>query len=257
MAIIEFIAYRGEARGRCAEGRELRCSFSRNPIQTTIREFLAAQKQQKFSYAHVGASRTEPPSGYILDHNRMRLGEGRIVFERAKNAIKQWKMFDMAWLELFWPDTAIEPGSTVALVVSHLGFWSLNAARIVYTVEEERGVLEDTDSPTVRCPTTRKWAKSASPSNFIPAMKASGTTYTLSPARAPLPYGVPLYPGLAEKIRIRFEICDAKSGSRRIGSERLIFWIPAARPPESEFRQKPVPHAWPCKKVQFTNYFGD
>ena len=116
--------------------------FFKKPGQETIREFLAAQKQQKFSYPQVSASRTEPPSGYILDHNRMRLGEGRIVFERAKNAIKQWKMFDMAWLELFWPDTAIEPGSTVALVVSHLGFWSLNAARIVYTVEEERGVLE-------------------------------------------------------------------------------------------------------------------
>jgi len=116
--------------------------FFKKPNPEAIREFLAAQKQQKFSYAHVGASRTEPPSGYILDHNRIQLGEGRIAFERAKNAIKHWKMFDMTWLELFRPDTPIEAGSTVALVVSHLGFWSLNAARIVYTVEEERGTLE-------------------------------------------------------------------------------------------------------------------
>ncbi len=114
----------------------------KKPDPESIREFLSAQKQQKFSYAHVGASRTEPPSGYILDHKRIQLGEGRIAFERAKDAIKQWKMFDMTWLELFWPDTVIEAGSTVALVVSHLGFWSLNAARIVYTVEEERGTLE-------------------------------------------------------------------------------------------------------------------
>ena len=168
MAIIEFIAYRGEARGRCAEGRELRCSFSRNPVKKPVREFLAAQKQQKFSYPQVSASRIEPPSGYILDHNRMRLGEGRIVFEPAKNAIKQWKMFDMAWLELFWPDTAIEPGSTVALVVSHLGFWSLNAARIVYTVEEERGVSEQYGFAYGTLPTTRKWVKSASPVEFHP-----------------------------------------------------------------------------------------
>jgi uncharacterized protein (UPF0548 family) len=114
----------------------------KKPRPDKIREFLSAQKQQHFSYPHVGASRTEPPSGYILDHKRIRLGEGRIAFERAKGAIKQWKMFDMPWLELCWPDTPIEPGSTVALVVSHLGFWSLNAARIVYTVEEERGTLE-------------------------------------------------------------------------------------------------------------------
>jgi uncharacterized protein (UPF0548 family) len=114
----------------------------KKPSPEAVREFLSAQKQQKFSYPHVGASRTEPPDGYILDHKRIQLAEGRIAFERAKDAINRWKMFDMTWLELFLPDTPIEPGSTVALVVSHLGFWSLNAARIVYTVEEARGTLE-------------------------------------------------------------------------------------------------------------------
>ena len=45
-------------------------------------------------------------------------------------------MFDMAWIELCWPDTPIEPGATVAVVVSHLGFWSMNACRIVYVIDE-------------------------------------------------------------------------------------------------------------------------
>jgi uncharacterized protein (UPF0548 family) len=106
------------------------------PSPEAIREFLAAQKHQQFSYGHVGASRTEAPSGYVQDHNRIQLGEGRIVFERARNAIKQWKMFDITWLELFSPDTPIVESATVAIAVSHLGFWSLNAARIVYTIEE-------------------------------------------------------------------------------------------------------------------------
>jgi uncharacterized protein (UPF0548 family) len=116
--------------------------YLKKPAPETIREFLAAQKQQKFSYEHVGASRTQAPSGYVLDHNRIQLGQGRIAFERAKNAIQQWKMFDVAWLELFWSSTPIEEGATVAIVVSHLGFWSLNAARIVYTVDEERSGVE-------------------------------------------------------------------------------------------------------------------
>jgi uncharacterized protein (UPF0548 family) len=116
--------------------------YFRKPDPESIREFLAAQKQQQFSYEHIGASRTAAPSGYVLDHNRIQLGEGRVVFDRAKNAIKQWKMFDMPWLELFWPDTPIEEGATVAIAVSHLGFWSLNAARIVYMVAEECGALE-------------------------------------------------------------------------------------------------------------------
>jgi uncharacterized protein (UPF0548 family) len=115
--------------------------YFRKPNPESIREFLVAEKPQMFSYEHVGASRTEAPSGYVLDHNRIQLGVGRVVFDRAKNAIKQWKMFDMPWLELFWPHTPIEEGATVAIAVSHLGFWSLNAARIVYTIEE-RGPLE-------------------------------------------------------------------------------------------------------------------
>jgi uncharacterized protein (UPF0548 family) len=114
----------------------------KKPDPEMIREFLATQKQQKFSYEPVGASRTETPSGFIVDHNRIQLGEGRAAFERAKNAIYQWKMFDIAWLELFRPSTPIEEGATVAIAVSHLGFWSLNAARIVYTVEEERSEVE-------------------------------------------------------------------------------------------------------------------
>ena len=142
MAISEFIAYRGAARARCDSGNELPMFFVNKPDPERIREFLAAQKSRQFSYTHIGASRTAAPRGYVVDHNRVQLGEGRSAFERAKDAIKQWKTFDIAWLELFWPDTPIEEGATVAIVVSHLGFWSLNAARIVYTVEAERGALE-------------------------------------------------------------------------------------------------------------------
>jgi uncharacterized protein (UPF0548 family) len=110
------------------------------PSSEVIREVLSAQKSSRFSYKHVGASRTEAPSGYVLDHNRIQLGEGPIAFDRAKNAIRQWKMFDISWLQLFSPDTPIVEGATVAIAVSHLGFWSLNAARIVYTVEEHGAV---------------------------------------------------------------------------------------------------------------------
>jgi len=115
--------------------------FLKKPGPERIREILAAQKQQQFSYEHVGASRTEAPKGYVVDHNRIQLGEGRAAFDRAKSAVKQWKMFDIPWIELFWPDTPIEEGATVAVAASHLGFWSLNAARIVYTIDE-RGLLE-------------------------------------------------------------------------------------------------------------------
>src|SRR5271168_4137213 len=106
------------------------------PSADEIRAFLAAQKDQRFSYAHVGASRERSPKGYTVDHNRVRLGAGPEAFERAVKAVREWKMFAMPWVQLSWPDTPIEESATVAVLVKHLGFWSLNAARIVYVLEE-------------------------------------------------------------------------------------------------------------------------
>ncbi|MFZ3332250.1 MAG: DUF1990 domain-containing protein [Candidatus Acidiferrales bacterium] len=106
------------------------------PSPKTVHAFLAAQTHREFSYEQVGASRIAAPAGYIVDHNRVRLGAGRSAFERARDAVKQWKMFDLPWLELCWPNVSIETGATVAVAVHHLGFWSLNACRIVFTIEE-------------------------------------------------------------------------------------------------------------------------
>lgn len=114
--------------------------FLSKPSADTVRAFLAAQSDRQFSYEHVGASRTTAPHHYLADHNRVQLGVGTAVFKRAKSAVVQWKMFDMNWLELCWPNSPIEAGSTVAVVVHHLGFWSLNACRIVYTIEEHGAV---------------------------------------------------------------------------------------------------------------------
>jgi uncharacterized protein (UPF0548 family) len=106
------------------------------PDRKKIRQFLSAEGTKQFSYPHVGASREQAPAGYTVDHNRIQLGEGADVFERAAHAIRQWKMFDMPWIDLCWPDTPIKVGAAVAVLISHFGFWSLNACRIVYEIEE-------------------------------------------------------------------------------------------------------------------------
>jgi len=106
------------------------------PHRQSILAFIAEQQNRNFSYAEVGSSRTQALPGYTVDHNRVNLGQGIETFERAKSAIAQWKMFDMPWLELCWPDTPLEPGATVAVLVSHLGFWSMNACQIVYVIDE-------------------------------------------------------------------------------------------------------------------------
>jgi uncharacterized protein (UPF0548 family) len=115
--------------------------FSSKPDRNTIDAFIAAQQNQKLSYAEIGRTRQEAPKGFTADRNRIKLGQGKDTFERAKRAVQLWKMFDMSWLDLCWPDTPIEPGATVAVAVSHLGFWPVNACRVVYVIEEH-GSLE-------------------------------------------------------------------------------------------------------------------
>src|SRR3984885_994802 len=96
----------------------------------------ARSRIDMFISPEVGSSRQQAPKTYTVDHNRIKLGQGAETFERAKLAIRQWKMFEMPWVHLCWPDTPIEPGSTVAVLIFHFGFWSMNACRIAYVIEE-------------------------------------------------------------------------------------------------------------------------
>jgi len=60
------------------------------PNDEAIRLFLTAQQQLPYSYVEIGATKTIPPQGYDIDHNRIELGTGREVFTRAKEAVRRW-----------------------------------------------------------------------------------------------------------------------------------------------------------------------
>jgi len=110
------------------------------PSEQRTRGFLRSQRDAAFSYEAVGASRgEEAPAGFAVDHNRARLGEGEETFERAVAALRAWKMFDVGWVRVFPSDAPVEVGTTVAVVGRHLGFFSLNACRIVYLIDDDDG----------------------------------------------------------------------------------------------------------------------
>jgi uncharacterized protein (UPF0548 family) len=110
------------------------------PSQDEIRRFISQQKDSVFSYSDVGASATAVPKGYNVDHNRIELGRGEIAWQRALEAIRAWRMFSMPWVNLHWPSAPIQVGTDVAVSVHHLGFYSLNACRIVYVIDEEHPI---------------------------------------------------------------------------------------------------------------------
>jgi uncharacterized protein (UPF0548 family) len=112
----------------------------REPSEEGLRAFLEAQKEKPFSYAEVGASKQGAPAAYHLDHNRIKLGEGPQTFALARRAIQNWQMFNLGWVRVLQTDAPIEVGTCALVIVRHFGFYSLNASRIVYLLDEQAPV---------------------------------------------------------------------------------------------------------------------
>lgn len=106
------------------------------PDESRIRTILASERTGDFSYPEVGASRGDLPAGYTVLRGRVDLGRGSTTFDRAVQALRQWKMFAVPGIQLCWP-VPIQPGEAIAVVIEHFGFWSLNCCRIVYVVDED------------------------------------------------------------------------------------------------------------------------
>lgn len=106
------------------------------PSPDVIRRFLESQGKRQLTYSAVGATATTPPAGYLVDHTRIRLGEGQAVFESACDALRQWRQFDLGWLEVWPADQSFESLKMVAIVARAVGFWWLNACQIVYKLDE-------------------------------------------------------------------------------------------------------------------------
>lgn len=108
----------------------------RKPTDESIRPFLEAQAKLPFTYSAVGATATTPPAGYVVDHTRIKLGEGEPVFQLAIAALRRWEQFRLGWVEAWSPDTPIQVGEVVAVMGRAIGLWWLNACRIVFVVDE-------------------------------------------------------------------------------------------------------------------------
>jgi uncharacterized protein (UPF0548 family) len=103
------------------------------PSSQAIERFLRDSQDLPLSYDQVGLARGSPVD-YDLDESSAIIGRGEAAFERAKAALSAWKHFDFSWVEVSPPAASIAPGSVVAVLVRHLGFWSLSGCRVLYTL---------------------------------------------------------------------------------------------------------------------------
>lgn len=123
--------------GRCDGiiGSASTATFSYDGVGST-RDYGAAGN----SVPDEGERSQSPPEGYMIDHNRVKLGHGEALFDRAKEAIWRWQMFNLDWVEIVWASSInghapIQVGTSVA-VLAKSPIWSFNPCRIVYTVDE-------------------------------------------------------------------------------------------------------------------------
>lgn len=107
----------------------------RRPSPQKIKQFLERSQSLPLSYEPIGIAQ-ESPRGFKIDEASSVIGQGEETFARAKQALTNWKQFDLGWVELHPQNAPVEVGTVVAVLVRHLGFWSLNGSRVVYLLDK-------------------------------------------------------------------------------------------------------------------------
>lgn len=109
----------------------------RAPSRQKLEAFRHAAARDELSYPEHGATlRGGIPKNYNVDANRVQLGTGIEVWERAKTALESWRMFDIGWVRLLHCEEPIAPGQTVLIVAHTFGVYSVSASRILERVSE-------------------------------------------------------------------------------------------------------------------------
>lgn len=112
--------------------------FARQPAPDAIERFVRDSQSMPLSYGPVGLL-NERDSSRRIDEACVTIGRGAVDFARARAALEAWKQFDVGWVQHFPRNAPTATGTVVAVLIRHLGFWSLNGCRVVYQVGEREG----------------------------------------------------------------------------------------------------------------------
>jgi uncharacterized protein (UPF0548 family) len=114
------------------------------PARPQLKQYLAAREDKAPTYeerfdtrANFEQKRRSPLSRkYDYDETTTLLGEGRELFESAKQLMRRWQMFPAEWTSIYPENTPIETGQRVAVLFRLFGLWWWNSSEIQYTIRE-------------------------------------------------------------------------------------------------------------------------
>ena len=107
----------------------------RRPALAAIDRFLRDSQDLPLSYGPIGLVK-DVPVDRRFDEQVVAVGRGADDFERARAALMAWKQFDIGWVDLFPRQAPVAIGTVVAVVIRHLGFWSMHGCRVLYQVDD-------------------------------------------------------------------------------------------------------------------------
>ena len=109
----------------------------RRPSSEAIERFLADARDARLSYEPIGLGDGISREG--LDDVTVVIGHGPSDFAKARAALMAWKQFDIGWVHTYPRHAPLTVGTVVAVLFRHLGFWSLNGCRVLYSVDAGHG----------------------------------------------------------------------------------------------------------------------
>jgi len=109
------------------------------PSANQLQEVLQVQAQKTLTYPEVGWTKEgeSPSNGYYVHAQAVRLGSGKAAYDRAVQAIREWRQFEVDFVDLFPNRPSLEVGTNLIVCARHFPLWSINTCRIVYLVDEK------------------------------------------------------------------------------------------------------------------------
>lgn len=124
----------------------------KRPRESQIIDFLMNADQKPLNYAT--RSDLKKLGGATHFSRQIHLGTGEQVLARAHEVLTSWLMIPDQQIELFWPDRATRPGTSIAVGVSMYGGYWLNPCRVVdFTwepIQEEKAMVSRISWKTIR-----------------------------------------------------------------------------------------------------------
>jgi uncharacterized protein (UPF0548 family) len=114
----------------------------KKPTPAAIAAYIRSQHGAPLSYDFATLTQSIPhaktPPGFVFDRRREIIGSRPEQWERAKDAVRQWVMFQNGWTEMHAPDGPPRVDNVVGMLTQMGGLWWLNCCRVLYLIDETK-----------------------------------------------------------------------------------------------------------------------